>query len=292
MAPRIFNFGSCCIDHVYAVPHFVQPGETLPATNYSVHPGGKGLNQSIAAAKAGASILHAGRIGPEGEWLKSLLNANQVDTTHLLVDETPTGHAIIQVVPEGENAIVIYGGANRCITSTDINNLFARLRPDDILLLQNEINLLPEILSAASQLGVATIFNAAPMTEEVLTYPLHTVHTFILNEGEAQALTGAAKTDEILDTMKSLYPDAALVLTLGREGAIYQLGETKVVQSGFEVEAVDTTGAGDTFTGYYVAGLLREDNIQNRLQTACRAAAMSVTRNGAASSIPDRSELS
>ena len=117
----ILNFGSCCIDNVYSVPHFAGPGETLPCSNFEVHPGGKGLNQSIALAASGAQVHHAGKVGKDGLWLVELLKSKNVKTESVYVDEGPSGHANIQVTPEGENSIVLFGGANKKITNEDID---------------------------------------------------------------------------------------------------------------------------------------------------------------------------
>jgi ribokinase len=287
----ITNFGSYCIDHVYCVPYFVKPGETLPSTSYEVHPGGKGLNQSLALAYAGAKVRHAGKIGRDGRWMRALLGDAGVDTTLTSVVDTPTGHANIQVTPEGENAIIICGGANKEISGGDIENALSGVSDGDHLLIQNEISCLPELLEIAASRKQRVTFNAAPMTADVKAYPLDLVETFIVNEVEGEALTGETTTENILDSMIDLYPSARVILTLGDKGAVFQDRKERIRQSAISVKAVDSTGAGDTFTGYFLANFINRTGISDCLEIACRAAGICVTRQGAASSIPKLAEL-
>lgn len=287
----VLNFGSCCIDNVYAVPHFVTPGETLHVSSFNIHPGGKGLNQSIALACAGADVKHAGRVGKDGQWLVDLLTSRGVDTSLIMVDEGPTGHANIQVTPEGENAIVLFGGANRRIDTAQIDNVLSQTAPGDMLLLQNEISHLDYLIEQASAKSLRIAFNAAPMTDSVKSLPLSTLELLIINEGEGQALTGSNSASDIIDSLQQHHPELKILLTLGSNGAIYADKHSIHEQSAESVEALDTTGAGDTFTGYFLAGYSQSLAIQDCLQTATRAAALCVTRPGAASSIPSLSEL-
>lgn len=288
---KITNFGSCCIDNVYAVPYFVKPGETLPCTNYQVHPGGKGLNQSLALAYAGVRVRHAGKVGRDGVWMKDLMTEAGIDTDLLTVVDTPSGHANIQVSPDGENAIVIFGGANRTIEVQDIESVLADAEPGDFLLIQNEISCLGELIDAAHERKQRIVFNAAPMTAAVTDYPLDKIEFFIVNELEGAALAGTDQVDEILTAMKQRFPGARTILTLGEKGAVYFDGETHLSQAAFPVTAVDATGAGDTFTGYFIAGFVQGNPIQDCLELACKAAALCVTRPGAASSIPRLKEV-
>jgi ribokinase len=282
----ILNLGSCCIDHVYHVPEFVRPGETLPCASYEVHPGGKGLNQSIAIARAGADVRHAGKIGTDGLWLKSLMDETGVDTRLLLVDESATGHANIQVTAGGENAIVLFGGTNRTLTRQEINTMLDTCRRGDFLVLQNEISELHYAMTLAREKGLRMIFNAAPMTREVVDLPLADLELLIINEVEGRALSGKTIPEEILDVLGRQYPATNVVLTLGAEGAIFSGPAGRFRVAAPEVDTLDTTGAGDTFTGFLVAGYSSGQDIEIALNTACQAAAISVTRSGAASSIP------
>lgn len=288
---KTLNFGSLCIDNVYKVPYFVRPGETLSCLDYEIHPGGKGLNQSLALAYAGAQVWHAGKTGPEGRWLAQLLADADIDTSLIQITGDPSGHAIIQVLPDGGNAIIISPGANRTLNHHDIEQVFSGFGQGDQLLIQNEINLIPEIIEAARAIGMKIIFNAAPITPEVLDYPLDQVDLLIVNEVEGAALSGEAKPVAMLNILMARYPCTEIVLTLGELGVMYGHHNEIIKQSALPVAAVDSTGAGDTFTGYFVASWQKGNAVEECLKIACRAAALCVTRSGAATSIPKLGEL-
>ncbi len=287
----ILNFGSVNIDHVYRVTHLVRPGETIASSDYRQFSGGKGFNQSIALARAGGDVCHAGRVGADGVWLREQLAADGADVHLLEVIDGPSGHALIQVDDEGENAIILFGGANRTFTAEDARSIFDSFGADDWLLLQNEISALPEILELAQEQRLRVIFNPAPMGAEVLDYPLDGVSIFILNEVEGAALTGASEAEDILAGMRERFPNATIVLTLGADGAIYDDGSQRIAVTARQVDAVDTTAAGDTFIGYFLAGLAGGDDPKTALELATQAAAICVTRPGAAPSIPRRDEI-
>lgn len=288
---KIINFGSLNIDHVYHVPHFVKPGETIAAKSYQKNPGGKGMNQSVALARAGATVYHAGKIGPDGVFLKEMLEAEGVDTTYLKVDETPTGHAMIQVDPTGQNSIMIFGGANAAISEEEMRQVFSHFEAGTYLLLQNEIAGIAALITAASEAGLKIILNPSPINEELLAAPLELVDYFILNEIEGKALTGKRSENSILDTLRARYPHAEFVLTIGKDGALYDSKELRMYIPAQKVQAVDTTAAGDTFTGYFYASYLSGMDSQQAMELASKAAAITVSRNGAAGSIPKADEI-
>jgi len=288
---NVLNFGSLNIDHVYSVEHLVRRGETLDSFDYQVFPGGKGSNQSFALARAGAPVAHAGKLGQDGAWLKERLSNDGVDTRFLEIIDRPSGHAIIQVDADGQNSIILHGGANRCITVEDAETVISEFSEGDYLLIQNEISAVPEIMELGAKNGLKIVFNPAPMDARVADYPLHRVSLFCLNEIEGAELTGREETDAILDAMRERYPAAVTVLTLGDEGARYSSQERRIDVPGESVTAVDTTAAGDTFIGYLLAGIVNGEDTEQVLKTACRAAAICVTRHGAADSIPYRREL-
>lgn len=288
---NIFNFGSLNIDRVYSVEHFVRPGETLTSTAYNVFAGGKGLNQSIALARAGAKIYHAGKIGFDGLFLKEMLVDNGIDDSLVTVWEGPTGHAIIQVARSGENSIILFGGANQEITNDDIRTSLKYAVPGDWLLLQNEISGTGEILTLASELKLNIMFNPAPMTSKVLDLPINTIKWLVVNEVEGEMLSGQKNPNKIIDTILVRYPDISLILTLGDQGAYYGHKNERLFVPAMDATPVDTTGAGDTFVGYFLAETVRGSKIEDCLNMATRAAALCVTRKGAAESIPKRSEL-
>lgn len=296
----IINFGSINIDHVYSVEHFVAPGETLSSNAYKSVLGGKGANQSIACAKAGANIKHAGNIhANDHAFLKQMQDTN-VDCEWVNQQSShATGHAIIQVNDEGENAIVLYAGANHCIDKTQIENVISSAHENDWVLLQNETNAIKEIIEGTSANGLNIAFNPAPMTKEVSSLALEKLSLLIVNEIEAMQLTATKNIEEASISLAKMYPTTKILLTLGKEGVHFMLaGETIKVDS-FKVEAVDTTAAGDTFIGYFLAQycILNEEDANNKkiitqiLKTACAAAALCVTKAGAAPSIPTQQEV-
>ena len=287
----VLNFGSINVDHVYNVEHFVRPGETLACLDYRRHAGGKGLNQSIALARAGARVYHAGKLGVADVWLKTLMAEQGVDTRFVETVTGVSGHAVIQVNAAGENAIVIVGGANRLINEMDVQRIIAGFGPKDYLLVQNEINAVPQIIRAAKAQGLTVAFNPAPMTTAVLDYPLERVDMLIVNETEAHSLTGENEPEDIYASLRQRYPRMALILTLGHQGAYYFGPQARHYQPAIQVQAVDTTGAGDTFTGFFLAELIETCDPKAALAFAARAAALCVTRPGAADSIPSRREL-
>ena len=288
---RILNLGSINIDHVYEVEHFVRPGETLSGLSYNIFAGGKGFNQSVALARAGAATLHAGRVGKDAAWLLRRFEEEGVDTTHVNVDRSATGHAIIQVVPSGENAIVLYGGANQAVTESDLASALSSCSPQDYLLVQNETSSVAQAIREAHKRDLRVVFNPAPMTSDVHGYPLGLVDIFILNETEAEGLTGKADPDDVRVRMREQYPGSATVLTMGSKGAMYFDANELHHEAALAVNAVDTTAAGDTFIGFFLAELMQSGNPARALAQGCRAAAICVTRAGASDSIPLREDL-
>lgn len=288
---KILNFGSLNIDYVYEVPHFLRPGETLSSTKYSRFPGGKGLNQSIAMAKAGASVYHAGKTGQSSDFLIKILKENKVDTTFLDTTGTETGHAIIQVNKEGENCILLYGGSNQEITTEYVDSVFSSLQEELILVLQNEINNLEYILEKAKQQGIKAALNPSPIDEKLKGMDLSGVTWLILNEIEIRELSGSKDPDWGIKILLDRYPDMKVLLTLGEKGAVYQDRDTRCIQKAYKVGVKDTTAAGDTFTGYFISFMAAGAEIEEALDMAARAAAIAVSREGAASSIPLLSEV-
>jgi len=288
--PRILNLGSINLDHVYAVDHFVRPGETLATDDYQLHAGGKGYNQTIALARAGADVTHLGAVGPEGRWLVEKLRDEGVAVDQIAERDTPTGHAIIQVDRGGENAIFLYAGANHTIDAETAANALVNFVAGDWLLTQNETSAVPETMRLAKERGMHIAFNPAPMTPAVHDFPLELVDLFIVNETEAEALAGVS-ADDAGAALRTRFPGAAVALTLGSKGARYLCDEGDFFQAAESVEPVDTTAAGDTFIGFFLSALLQGQGGEGGLSLACRASAVCVTRHGAAGSIPTRIEL-
>jgi len=288
---KIINIGSINIDHVYKLPHFVRPGETLTSSDYEIFPGGKGLNQSIACAMAGLSVIHAGCIGNDTAWLMEVLEGLDIDTKNIKIINQTTGHAVIQVIPTGENAIVIYPGANRCVDKDLIENVLENCDLADMVLLQNEISNVADAIHMAKDCGKEVVFNPAPMTPEVLQYPLELVDLFILNQTEAHGLTGETDPPKIREVMLNRYPKASTLLTLGSNGSMFFEANVNLFQPAISVNAVDTTAAGDTFIGYFLSYWIKHENAVRAMFLAANAAAICVTREGAAYSIPSFAEV-
>ena len=288
---KILNFGSLNLDLVYQMPHVVRAGETLSSTGFSRNVGGKGLNQSVALAKAGAEIYHAGLVGEDGEMLRAFLADNGVDTRFVRTIDQPSGHAVIQVVPEGNNCIFLYGGANQCVTEAFIQEVLENFGPGDFLVLQNEINKIDAIIHAAHARGMQVVLNPSPVADNLKTLPLEKISWFILNEIEGAELSGETEADRILDKLTALYPHAKIVLTLGGDGSVYAGDGERVRQRAYRVQAVDTTAAGDTFTGFFFAAVADGVPAAEALRRASKASSISVTRPGAAASIPTLNEV-
>lgn len=290
--PTLLNLGSLNVDHVYQVPHFVAPGETLSATSFATGAGGKGFNQSIALARAGVHVAQMGCLGREAAWLRDKLASEGVDLSRLTLVPSAPGHAMIQVNPSGQNAIVLFAGANHALTADALPMCFQGLSAEDWFLTQNETSCVPEALHHARSLGMTVCFNPAPMDAVVLEYPLDALDYLIVNETEGAVLTDCDEPQAILAALRQRCPRAHIILTLGAEGVCCAppLGEV-VHASACPVKAVDTTAAGDTFIGYFIAARMRHLSLESALQHGCRAAALSVTRPGAADSIPFLHEL-
>ncbi|MFA6857832.1 MAG: ribokinase [Treponema sp.] len=291
---KILNFGSLNIDYVYNVEHFVQPGETLAAQSRSVFPGGKGLNQSIAMARAGADVYHAGSIGKnDGMFLKELLEADRVHTENIGETDTASGHTIIQVDRQGQNCIILYGGANQSLTREFADSVLVSFSKNDYLVLQNEINEVDYIMSEAHEKGMKIFFNPSPFNEEIKKMPLEKVDCFILNEIEAADICRTKETsdDTLLYSLHKKFSKAEIILTLGRKGVVCLKNGRRYSHGIYDVPVVDTTAAGDTFTGYYIAGLSKGSSTEDSLQSASIASSLSVTKKGAAPSIPYISEV-
>ncbi len=291
---KIINFGSLNIDNVHQVDNFVEPGQTVFAKNFQIFPGGKGLNQSIAAAQAGAEVLHAGCIGNDGQFLLDLLRQAGADTSRIQKIDQPNGHAVIEINHAGQNRIIVYGGTNQMLTEEYIDSVLDLSKPEDIVLLQNETNLIDYIIRKAHEWGLKTAFNPSPMPKNLQSLPLEYIDYFMVNEIEAAQLAGVPESSDFdftLQKLAQLYPHAAIIMTLGSHGVLFFQGGRKLQHPIFKVSVQDTTAAGDTFSGYFLAALCRGAGPSIALKEASAASAIAVSRMGAASSIPAYAEV-
>ncbi|HIX25135.1 MAG TPA: ribokinase [Candidatus Lachnoclostridium avicola] len=290
---KVLNYGSLNIDNVYSVDHFVRGGETLSSSKMETFSGGKGLNQSIALAKSGAEVWHAGAVGEnDGEFLLEMMKDAGVNVSLVSHVEGKTGHAIIQRDGDGQNCILLYGGANQKITREQVDQAMEHFQAGDFLILQNEINEIAYIMEKAHEKGMKIVLNPSPMDEKIGGYPLEYVDYFLLNEIEAGDICREqGEGEELLRKLSAMFPKAKIVLTLGGDGSMYKDGDLVLKQPIYRVPVVDTTAAGDTFTGFFIGGLMQGEDPKTALDHAAKAAAIAVSRPGAAPSIPDRSEL-
>lgn len=283
----IYNLGSINIDHFYRVPHLPRPGETLAANAYSTGLGGKGANQSVAAAHAGAQVMHIGAVGPDGGEMLGRMELLGVDTTHVAQVETPTAHAIIHIDPQGENAIIIFPGANEKQSLTRLETALEGAGEGDTLLLQNETTLQVEAAQIAKARGTFVIYSAAPFSAQAVTAILPHVDLLVMNSVEAEQLTTSLETP--LDQL----PVPHILITRGKHGATWRAQDTgeELVVPAFPVTPIDTTGAGDCYAGYLAAGLAENLSREEAMSLAAAASALQVTREGTADAIPTRDEV-
>lgn len=319
---RILNYGSLNLDYVYDVNHFVQAGETLSSDGMEIFCGGKGYNQSLAICKSGQEVWHAGAIGTsDGKRLVETLLEEGVHINLISKKQGSTGHAIIQKDLKGQNCILLYGGANQKLTKEDVDFIIKQFDKGDYLILQNEVSHVGYMMEKAYEKGMQIVFNPSPMNEQIKTYPLKYVSYLILNEVEAkqisemntkepkeadnkgidnakirEAISGIKSINQevvgqVLNGVVSYLPQAKIILTLGDKGAIYVGEDTVLFQEAYKVDVVDTTAAGDTFTGFFIGALVQGKEVKEAMVLASKAAALSVTKKGAGPSIPTLEEV-
>ncbi len=283
----IYNLGSINIDHLYTVAHLPQPGETLVANDFSIGLGGKGANQSIAAARAGSRVVHIGAIGSDGCWAKDQICEYGVDVSFIKTVKTATGHAIINLDQNGENAIVIFPGANNQQDISQISTALKTAQPDDILLLQNETTLQPVAADIALKRGMKVIYSAAPFSVDAVKKMLPVTSILMMNLLESEQLCAGLGTE-----LHNL-PVENIIVTKGANGADWHFVKNGEIshQPAFCVPVADTTAAGDTFAGYFAAGLDQGMDIKGAMQLGASAAALKVMRTGTGNAIPARAEV-
>jgi len=287
----IYNIGSINIDQVFAVEHIAQSGETVQARSTRRYLGGKGANQSVALARAGATVLHIGCIGADDTWLIASLAEAGVEVAHILRADLPTGHAAIQVAATGENAIVVCGGANLALESVHVEQALITAGRGDTLLIQNEVNHVGTWVDLARKRGLSVWLNPAPMTPDLRELPIKHLAGLVMNETEACALAEVDDIGQAWDRLVARAGRATVVLTRGAAGAVMHHRGKRYEAQPPKVDAVDTTAAGDTFIGFLLAALHEGAKPQAALNRACHAAALSVTQAGAARSIPTLAQV-
>jgi ribokinase len=291
---KVLVYGSLNIDLIFSVDHIVRPGETISSTSLTRSAGGKGANQAAALAKAGMPVYMAGKIGQDGEFLLQLLQSYGVKTGGVIQYEGVTGQAIIQLDRNKQNSIVLFSGGNGEITVEEIHNTIAQFSAGDTIVLQNEIAHIREIVDSAKKQGLRICLNPSPYNEKIAEIPLDLVDMFFVNEIEGAALAGLPRETAppaALDCLVKRFPKAEIILTAGKDGAYYGCGEIRAKGDIINVPVADTTGAGDTFTGYFIAAREKNMTVSQALAIACKASSIAVSRKGAMESIPFAEEV-
>lgn len=289
---KMVVFGSLNIDKTYSLTDFVHPGETVSALKMEQFCGGKGFNQAVALRRAGNEVCFAGAVGTDGGFLLDTLDRNGIDRTFVKQTDGATGHAIIQLDAKGQNCIIILAGANGEITVADVEKTLAAFGEGDLIVLQNEISCVPEIIRLAHEKGMIVAFNPSPFNEKIAACDISGVDYLLVNETEGAAMAGETNPDAILDALHARYPRLNVVLTLGGDGSVFQNADgTRHACGIHKVQAVDTTAAGDTFTGFFLSEMLRHGDAPRALKIAAKAAGIAVSRKGAEPSIPMMAEV-
>lgn len=285
-------FGSLNIDRTYSVPHFVQAGETMSAAKMELFCGGKGFNQAVALARAGKEVYMAGAVGADGGMLLEALEANGINARYIKRTSGSSGHAVIQVDSSGQNCIIILPGSNGEISEADVDAVLQDFGAGDLIVLQNEISSVAYILQKAHEKGMIVALNPSPYDERIAQYDMGCVDYLLVNEVEGAGITGCAEPIAIADALRRTYPEMNLVLTLGSRGAIYCGADGSRHATGiYRTDAIDTTAAGDTFTGFFLAQITDSGDAELALRQASIASGISVSRKGASPSIPGYREV-
>jgi len=285
---KILVLGSLNIDRMYQVDHFVIPGETVSSLGYDSTCGGKGFNQAVALSRAGSKVYFAGIAGNDGDILIDALKQESISTEYIKRSPSPNGHAIIQVDQNGQNAIIVVPGANAEMNPEYIVETLAHFGEGDLVLMQNELPHMDLAMSLARERKMLVAFNPSPITESIQKCDFLCIDILFINEIEGAAITGKETPEDILSWFRLKFPSLSVVLTLGDKGSLYLDFDGKKQECGsLKVEAVDTTAAGDTFTGYFLSALMDEKKSQIALKKAAIASGLAVTKKGAYTSIPD-----
>lgn len=295
---KVLCFGSINFDYIYHVDHFASQGETIPCTDLDIAAGGKGLNQSVALSNAGADTYFAGAVGHNNQLLIDTLKKYNINFDYLKISDIETGHAVIQNDKHGDNCILVYKGSNSDIDNEMALKTISNFSSGDYLVIQNEINDSQNIIKYAKEAGMKVVFNPSPFAENIKLIPASNIDYLVLNEVEACQFLDIDPTeskniihdsdfqDKCLTNLLSMYPKTNIILTLGDKGSIFVNSDTKIYQEAYSADVIDTTGAGDTYLGYFIAGIISGMDINTSMNRASRAAALSVSKLGAAQSIP------
>ncbi len=283
--PRVYNLGSINLDRTINVSHFPKPGETIDGKVFEDSLGGKGLNVSVALQKAGQSVVHIGAVNHNDKSLSDMLDRFEIDQTFVEKSDHPSGQAYIFLDKEAENSIVVCGGANLAISHDHINQALENGSKDNWLVLQNETNGQAKAVEIALGKKMKVALVAAPFNAEMVIELLDKIDLLALNESEAKELeTAFGKPVEKIGC-------PMILVTKGAAGAVLITPNQTFKVDGKKVVPRDTTGAGDTFFGYFLACWIAKETPQICLELANAAAALAVQKNGAANSVPAMSDV-
>ncbi len=289
---RVLVFGSANIDRTYQVDHFANAMETVSAGKMESFCGGKGFNQAIAFARAGSNVHFAGAVGNDGKPLIDTLEKEGIGIEHLKETGEPSGHAIIQVTPDGQNSIIILAGANASVTHEDVDRVLASFAKGTLVVLQNEISSVDYIIEQAKEREMLVALNPSPFNVRIDLYDFSKVDYILVNEVEAALLSGCFEVEGMADAVHKKYPGANVVLTLGGKGSVFVGKDGATLVSGvLRTDVVDTTAAGDTYTGFFLSKILETKDAKAALRNAAIASGLAVSRSGASQSIPTFEEV-
>jgi ribokinase len=288
-------YGSLNIDLIFSVDRIVCPGETISSSSLSKGAGGKGANQAAALAKAGMETWMAGKTGKDGTFLLEFLESYGVHTEKVVQYEGPSGQALIQVEKSGQNSIILFAGGNGLVSPEEIEQCLSFFGKGDLVMLQNEIANTDLIMEMAKGRGMKIALNPSPWNERAKKLPMELADIVFVNEIEGAGLAKMAgpevPAEHILDRLCSHFPQTEIILTVGKDGAYYGLNKSRAKGEIINVPVLDTTGAGDCFSGYFLAAREKGFSIQDSLNAACKAASITVSRKGAMESIPFKDEV-
>jgi len=297
---KIYVVGSINRDLVVYVDGLPRPGETVFGNRFQQFPGGKGANQAVSASRLGGDVHLVGNVGSDafGKEMRDFLAAENINTSEIaILDTAPTGIALITVDSASENSIVVVSGANMVWHTRDLARM--KIERSDIVICQFEIplDIIESVFQRSKEIGATTILNPAPI-KPAMERMLRNVDYLIVNAVELEAFSGATVNPgdptSVYAAMGKLHERGpiTIVATLGPRGALVSGPIVRYEAKGHRVNAVDTTGAGDCFIGGFAAALAKSDSISDAIDFANKAAAVSVTRRGAASSFPTVAEVS
>ena len=290
---NICVIGSLNMDLVVNVDTMPKPGQTIIGSNFKEVPGGKGANQAVAMARLNGNVSMIGKVGEDGfgQTLINSLKNDKVDTTYIQTSKGATGVALITVDKNAQNSIVVSPGANFEVKEDDIDNNIEAIKNSDIVVLQLEtpLNTIKYALNKAKELNKYTILNPAPavkLDDEIIK----NVDLLTPNETELEIISGVSiETEEDIQKAAQIMIEKRvkeLIVTLGSKGSLYINKEKSMFKKAYKVEAVDTTAAGDSYTGALAVALSQDKNIEDAMDFASKVGALSVLKEGAQSSLP------